>query len=158
MHLVTAVTATSVAVGATVGIVTWAHTLAAPEQETAPWPYALGFTMWGALVALCLVSWTALAIAIARRVTFTRTELRAEAGVAVAVAAAMAAITVAAIWWWRAMAIAAPWFLHGASPDASRSVLDIRVLVIVTAMAGAVGAAMYGVSRIARSLPEITAD
>ena len=157
-HLVTAVTATSVAVGATAGIVAWAHTLAAPERETAPWPYALGFTTWGALVALCLVSWTALAIASARRVTFTRTELRAEAGVAVVVAAAMAAITVAAIWWWRAMAIAAPWFLHGAPPGASRSGLDIRVLVIVTAMAGAVGAAMYGVSRIARSLPEITAD
>ena len=158
VHLVAAVTATLIAVGATAGIVGWAHTLTAPERETARWPYALAFTTWAALVALCLVSWTALAIAAARRVTFTRTELRAEAGVAVAVAAAMAVVTVATIWWWRAIAVAAPWFLHGAPSGTSRSALDIRILVIVTAMAGAVGAAMYGVSRIVRSWPEITAD
>lgn len=156
-HLVRAVAATSGAVVATAGIVAWAHTLSAPAREHATGPYAAAFVGWAALVALCLLSWSALAVRAARRVAFTRAELAAEAVLAVFVTVGIAVISVATTLWWQAMATGAPWFLHGVPAGTPGSALDLPLLAIVFVMVGALAAAIYGVARMAGAWSEFTA-
>jgi hypothetical protein len=157
-HLVRAVAATLVATVATAGLVAWAHTLTAADRDAPAWPYASAFLLWGSLMALAMVAWCALIVAVASRVTFTRAELAAEAALALVVAIAIVAITAATALWWKAMSDEAPWFFHGAETGAHGSTIDIRLLAAVAVMVVSAVCASYGVVRIGRSWSGVTAS
>ena len=110
--------------------------------------YTLLFLAWAALVVLTLVPWTVLAVAAARKVTFSRSLLAAEAGMAVAVSLAIVAILAATSCWWAVIAERAPTFLSGRN---RASPVNARLVATVTLMALAATAATVGAVRIARS-------
>ena len=137
------------AAGATAGLAVWAHHLDAHQRSGGSVAYSAAFVAWGVLVAVALVSWTVLAVAAARRVTFSRPVLAAEAGLAVTVTFAMVVVQVASVAWWAAMARRAPAFLTG-DPH---SAVDLRLVAVMALMGlGAVGATA-GSIRIGRDLP-----
>lgn len=100
--------ATALAGAATAGLVAWASTLSVTARESADRTYALAFLGWSALVALCVVSWTNVAVAAGGRITFTRAELAGESALALVVAVCMTVVAGATAVWWRAVPATLP--------------------------------------------------
>ena len=135
--------------GVTVPLLVWAHHLTGHQRNGGSTAYTALFVAWAALVAVTLVLWTVLAVAAARKVTFSRSLLAAEAGMAVAVAFAIVGILAASALWWASVAERAPTFLSG---DPS-SPLNARLVATVALMAMAAVAATAGAIRIVRCIP-----
>lgn len=133
----------------TAPLLIWAHHLTSHQRNGGSTAYTVLFAGWAALVAVTLALWTVLAVAAARKVTFSRPVLTAEAATAVAVAIAILGILTATTLWWATMAERAPAFLSG---DPS-SAFDARLLATVTLMALAAAAAIAGANRILQYLP-----
>lgn len=130
-------------------LLVWAHHLTSRQRNGGSIAYTVLFAGWAALVVVTLVLWTVLAVAAARKVTFSKSVLAAEAGMAVAVAIGILGILIATTLWWATMAERAPAFLSG---DPS-SAFDPRLVATVTLMALAAAAAVAGANRIVHSLP-----
>jgi hypothetical protein len=147
-HALRAAACTVATAVVTVPLLVWAHHLTSDQRNGGSTAYTTVFLIWAALVAVTLALWTGLAVAAARKVSFSRSVLTAEAGMAVAVAFAIVGILTATTVWWATVAERAPAFLSG-----SHSSLDARLVATVTLMALAGAAATAGAIRIVRCLP-----
>jgi hypothetical protein len=104
-----AVVVGAAAVVATGLLVVWAHGLTTAQRDGNDALYAAGFIAWALVVLAALAAWTALAVAIARRLDLGSAVERAELRLARAVATAMVAMTTATLVWWVAGAtVSAP--------------------------------------------------
>jgi hypothetical protein len=149
-HVLRAAGCTLLTAGTTAPLSGWAHHMTAHQRNGGSTAYTALFLAWAALVVVTLVLWTVLAVAAARKVTFSRSLLAAECGMALALALAIVGILTATSLWWAVIAEGAPTFLNGdpASP------IDFRLVATVALMALAAAAAIAGAIRIARSVPE----
>jgi hypothetical protein len=143
-QLLVALTLSACAVPASVGVIVWADGLSAAARNGHDAAYGVAAGLWALLLACCLAAWTAVGVAVARRLDLSTVVLRVESLLAAGVAASMAAMTVATVVWWASLAHAAPWFFTGAPAGASGSVLAPPLLlvagllmVVATAAAGA---------------------
>lgn len=149
-HALRAAGCTLLTAGVSAPLLVWAHHLSTHQRNGGSVGYGVLFLLWAALVVATLVSWTVLAVAAARRVTFSRSLLAAEAGMAMAVALAVVGILDATGLWWAVIAERAPGLL---SSDPAVP-LNARLVATVAVMALAAASATAGAVRIATSLPE----
>ncbi len=154
-HVIGVLLASASAITATIGLVAWAHTQPSAARETGAGLYGAAFVAWAMLAVLLIVSWSTLAVGLARRVTFTSAELAAESLLAGIVTLAIVVITAAIVLWWRTIATTAPWFLHGAPVGERESGFDLRLCIIVTVAVASLATAAYGVARMSRAWTEI---
>ena len=150
-HLVRALVATTLTVAATVAVVTWAHQLTAIQRNSGLHWYGAVFVLWAVLVAITLALWTAVAIALGRRLELSAAVLKTEALLSAVVAGAMAAMLGATAVWWAAMAEGAPGFLRASPAGAPGSSWDIVLVTTVLLMVLATIAASLGVAREVRT-------
>jgi hypothetical protein len=136
-HLVRAVTVSAGTVALTIPLVVWAHRLSEPQRNGADIGYNIAFLAWVALCIASLACWTAVAVAVGRRVDLPRLTLRFEAALATALTATMSIVVAASVVWWVAIASAAPWFLDGTAVNATGSSYSIPLTVAVLTMLGA---------------------
>ena len=160
-HVGRALTATVVAVAALAALVAVAHTLT-PAQRNGElashpvvWYYLVQFIVTMLLVAVALALWTVAAVVTALRLDLPRPVLAAEALLAVGAAAAMVVMTAATAVWWGSIASSAPWFLHGTRAESAGSPLSAQLVGTMVLMLVASILAGYGVSRVARSWPQL---
>ena len=149
------------AVAALVALVAVAHTLT-PAQRNAEvathpvvWYYLVEFIATMLLVAVALALWTAAAVAAARRLDLPRPVLCAEAVLAAGAAVAMVVMTAGTAVWWGSIASSAPWFLQGTRVESAGSPLNAQLVGTMVLMLVASVLAGYGVSRVARSWPQL---
>lgn len=102
-QVVTALALTLVAALATAALVAWAAHLSAAQRAGHDSAYAGAFIAWAGLCCAALAAWTALAVALARRIDLTAAALRAEAALSVVVALALPLITAGTVLWWAAV-------------------------------------------------------
>jgi hypothetical protein len=122
----TAAALSVIAVAALAGLVIWARHA---DRSTA---YAIAFVTTGLLCATALAAWTALATALARRITLRRAIARAETALAALTALALPAIAAGTALWWWAIAHHAPGFLNG---DAAPLIVALTAMLIASALA-----------------------
>jgi len=146
-----AVVVTGLALAVLGGLIPWAHSLSAARRNGADGLYSAGFLGMGLLVASAIGAWTCAAVRAARRLHLSRREMAAESLLAVALGAAMGTMTVGTAIWWGALAVHAPWFLHGTRAGTPESPFDLRLAATMALMAASVLVGEYGVSRIARA-------
>ena len=144
-----------VALLATVGLGSWAHHLTVHGRNGGNAAYAVAFLAWAGLVAAVLVSWTSAGIASARRLELDRATLRIEAGLAVVVAVVVGVTAATVGLWWAAMARGASWFLAGTRPGTHPSAVTVPLVVLGGWLAVATAVAIYGATRVTRSLRSI---
>lgn len=111
-HVLRAGMATFALVILTVPLLAWAHHLNWPQRNGQLAVYGVVVLGWAALVATCLVLWTAAAIAAARRMDIPWVVLFIQAMMAVGVAAAMVVMLVLTALWWGSLAFHAPWVVR----------------------------------------------
>jgi hypothetical protein len=136
-HLARAISMSAVTVALTIPLVVWAHRLSDPQRNGADIVYSISFLAWVALCITSLACWTAVAVAIGRRVELQRSTLRLEAALATALAAIMGIVVAASVVWWAAIASVAPWFLHGTTANTTGSSYNIPLTIAVLTMLGA---------------------
>lgn len=143
---------TGVAGLATIGVGQWAHHLTVHQRNGGSAIYGVAFLGWAFLLAGALGGWTWTGLALARRIDLDRNSLRLEARLAVAVAAIVGLTSAAVGLWWLAMARGASWFLNGARPGTRPSAVTLQLVVIEGWMVAATVVALYGATRVTRSL------
>lgn len=129
----------------------WAHTLNEFQRNGGDSAYSGAITAWALIVIVAAASWTATAIAIARRLSLPARVLRLEGAMAMVVTASMAAVTVATAVWWDTLSRHASWFLSGASVGTTSTSTSPTMIGIVSIMSIAVLCAIGGVVRIAEA-------
>ena len=129
----------------------WAHRLSDHQRNGGSIGYGAAFLAWAGLAVASLVVWTAVALAIGRRVELSPRAVRAEAGLALGLAAAMVLVTVASVVWWAGMAVYAPWFLAGPRAGTASAVFDLPLVVPVGVMLAGLALSSVGVRRIVRA-------
>jgi MFS family permease len=132
---------------ATTALVTWAHRLTVADRNGHDHLYAAAFVIWAALVAACLLAWTAVATRIATDIRCDRTVLRVQAWLAPAVALAMAAMTAAVLVWWAVVGAYAPGALTGGTALAHPSPVVPLLALAAALMVFATGVAAVGAVR-----------
>ncbi len=147
-HMLRAGGCVLVTAGVVVPMSAWAHHLNNHQRNGGSTAYAALFLLWVALVAATVALCTVLAVAAARKVTFSRLLLAAEAAFALTVAGATVVIFAATVAWWVAMAEHAPSFIGDPALP-----LNARLVATVALMALAALAATGGAVRIGRCLP-----
>jgi hypothetical protein len=150
-HVYRAVAATVIASGITVGVITKAHTLPYAQRNGADGAYTGLFLVAAGLMVVALALWTVVAVASARRLTWTDAVLRVEATLATGLAMAMVVMTAAVATWWGTVASAASWYLQGVQPGLATSAFTPRLTGSMIVMLVASAFAAYGVARMARS-------
>jgi len=143
-----AIAVTGVALALGVGMVSWAGSLSPAQRNGANAAYAVTFACLALLGSAAVALWARVAGAALRRLEFSRPILLVESGLAAVVGAGMATMTVATAIWWGAVAIDAPWFLHGARAGSTGSPLDLRLAGTTVLMLGAALVGGFGVSRL----------
>jgi hypothetical protein len=142
---------TVIALAALVPLSAWAHRLGPAQRNGADPAYSGAFVAWALLATASLVLWTGAGVALARRIELGVRALRVEAVLAIGVAAATVVVALAVAVWWAALARVAPWYLGGTAPGSHPSPWTANLVVIEGVSVVAVGVALYGVLRIARS-------
>jgi len=155
-RILTAALLTCGVVAATAGLAARAHGLTGHQRNGGDAAYAIAFDAWALLVIGCLVSWTAAAVAAARRLHLPAAALRVETWIASLVTAAMAAMTIATAVWWAALADAAPWFLAAKPVGTSASPFVPELLAPCALMLVATLLATTGSRRAIRAMPALT--
>jgi uncharacterized membrane protein YidH (DUF202 family) len=160
-HVGRALIATVVAGAALVALVAVANTLT-PAQRNAEvaahpvvWYYLVEFIVTMLLLAAALALWTAAAVVAARGLDLPRPVLCAEALLAAGAAVAMVVMTAATAVWWGSIASSAHWFLQGTRAESAGSPLNAQLVGTMVLMLVASVLAGYGVSRVARSWPQL---
>jgi hypothetical protein len=154
-HFLRALACTGLTVAVTVPLLLWARHLTAHQRNGGDHFYGILFFMWAGLIVMSLTLWTVVAVAVARRVQFSKTILTAEAILAVVIALAMVIMVCTTAVWWGAMAKDAPGFLHASPGGGPDSAWDGWLVATVTLMAVAVGTAAVGVAREVRVWPRL---
>src|SRR5581483_10023572 len=152
-QLVAVAVSTAVAVPLTAALVVVAHGLTERQRNGHDAAYlALGL-VWAAFALGCFVAWTALGVAIAKRIELPASVLRFETILAAGTTLAMVAMTAATAVWWAALALRAPSFFAGSPrPGASGSPLAPQLLAAQACMLVATVVAAAGSSRALRAL------
>jgi hypothetical protein len=140
-HVARATGCAALTAGLTLPLVIWAHHLSNHQRNGGLPAYGALFLAWAVLVSVTLALWTVVAVAAARRVTFSRLLLIVEGTLAVTVTTTMAVILVATTLWWATVADHAP----SLRPD------DPRLIATVGLMALASATAIGGATRVARA-------
>ncbi len=144
------------AVAATIGLASWAHSLTAAARNGHDTFYSGVFVSWILLVAACLVAWTTAAGATARQLSWPGRLLRLEVWLGVAVSATMAVMTIATAIWWATLASAAPWFFDGQPVGSNASALTLNIAVPTTLMLCATALALIGAIRAVKAIANVT--
>jgi hypothetical protein len=147
----TAVTATLATAAAGGGLVIWARHLTTHQRNNGFGWYQLMFAIVAILFTATVATWSAAAVAAARRLNLASGQLKVAGALAISVAVCMPVMTAAAAVWWGSMASTAPWFLAGTRVGSSPSPLAANLLGILTVMATASGVGALGLLRIVRS-------
>jgi len=150
-----AAAATVVSAAAIVPVAVVAHRLDVAQRNGADWRYSVVVLAVAAIVVAAAALWTAAVVAAVRRMDLGTRLLMVESVLATALGAVMVLITAATALWWGSMASSAPWFLDATSVGTPGSAFDPNMVVAMTLMLGASGAAGWGVVRIARSWPAL---
>lgn len=152
-HLAAAAVSTAAAVPLTAALVVVAHGLTERQRNGHDAAYlALGL-VWAVVALCCFVAWTALGVAIARRIDLPATVLRLEALLAAGTTLAMVAMTAATAVWWAALALRAPGFFAGSPQHAATgSPLAPQLVAAQACMLVATVAAAAGSARALRAL------
>lgn len=134
------------AIGATVGLSQWAHSLTPAERNGTDGLYTGAFVGWFVVAVSCLFSWALTAANMARCAMFSRLALRLLTIVATLVGGAMAVMAVATGVWWGSLARVAPWFFSGRPVGSNGPVIEpnmavATVLILVATVLGVTGAA-----------------
>lgn len=137
---------TALVIMATAALTSWAHGLSTPDRNGHDSLYAAAFLCWAALIATCVLAWTAVATRLARELSCRRSIVRAHALIAPLIAIGMAAMTAATIVWWAITGHASAAALTGGSsaphPSALVPALAFAVaLMLVATVIATVGAA-----------------
>ncbi len=130
-----AATLAAATVIAVVPLAVWAHHLSPGDRDGGSAAYTVAFLAVAASALATLAALTVAAVDAGRRVSLSRPVLATESGLAAAVALAMVTITAATAVWWAAVAVHAPWFLHGTAAGRPASAFDVRLAVTMGAMA-----------------------
>lgn len=143
--VIRAVILSMVAVGLTIGLSRWAHSLTPGKRNGGDDFYSAAYVAWFVLGVSCLFAWATAAAAVARRLELSRSALRLESLLAVAVGISMVVMTAAAVVWWASLANAAPWFFSGRSVGSTGSVVQPNgvvgsALILLATLLGLVGA------------------
>ena len=117
--------------------------------------YGAAFVCWAALIATCLLAWTAVATKVAHEISFRRPILRAQALVAPLIAIGMAAMTAATIVWWAITGHADAAALTGGAGVAHPSALVPALALAVALMLVSTAIAGLGAVRAGRALTEL---
>lgn len=149
-HVARAAAITAVLMVATKGLSVWARSLSEGQRNGGNVAYEAAFVALALIFAVTLGLWTGAAVAVGKRLGLSRKAVAVEGALGVAVATAMAALTVVASVWWAAMATRAPAFLNQGGTS-----VDPRMVVTMAIMVVALAPAIFGVSRICRSLPAL---
>lgn len=158
-RVLTAALVTLLAIAATVALVAWGHGLTDRQRNSSHLgAYGIYAAVWALLIVCCLASWTAAAVATARRLSLPAAILRLEARLGAAVAVCMAAMTAATALWWAALASAAPWFLADGPAGSTASPLAPALLVSALLMLVATLAATAGAARALAALAGLRAS
>jgi len=150
-HVVRAGLVTAATVALTIPLSLWAHNLSDAQRNGASTGYGMAFLGWVVLGVASLALWTAVAVAVGRRVELSERALRVEGGLAIALALLMVVITAAAATWWGAMAVYAPSFLSGRSSGTAASAFDLPLVVAVGVMVVGLAVSGFGVRRLRRA-------
>ncbi len=134
--LLRAVLASMSALVAFVVVLVWSRGLGVAARNGGDAGYTVAFVTFGALAAIALACWTALAVSLARELRLSARLLRIEALLAGAVSAAMLATSAATTLWWSAAAHA-PWALGSAPFAAPLSADALMLLASCLALLGA---------------------
>jgi hypothetical protein len=124
-----ALACTLVAAAAAIGVVVWAHRLSDQQRNGHDLLYSLGVAGLALAVILCLVAWTAAALAAARSITFGPRLLARETWLAAAVAASMLVMSIATAIWWVSVGA-------GARPAAMPAVLALMAVATTVGVLG----------------------
>ena len=143
---------TVVTVAATIVLSLWAHRTTGAQRNGLDRASVGAFAVWAVLALTCLVAWTTVAVATARRIGFTRRLLLAETWLATAVSAMVAVMMIATVTWWGAIAQAAPWFVAGTTPGTAGSVFSAQLATATALMVIATSLAAAGTTRALRNL------
>ena len=149
-HVVRAIAVSAITAALVIPLALWAHQLSDHQRNGGSVGYGAAFLAWAGLCVATVALWTAVAVAVGRRVELSPRALRIEARLALGVAAAMVVLTLATVAWWTAMAVYAPSFLSGRTGIASAA-FDLPLDVVVGAMLAGLALSSVGVRRIVRS-------
>ncbi len=133
------------------GLVLWAQHLSRHQRNTGFGWYQFLFLVVAILFSATIATWSAVAVAIARRLEIRLTHLKVGGALAVSVAVCMLVMTAAAAVWWGSMATTAPWFLAGTRVGSSPSPLTLNLVGVLTLMTLASASGVFGVLRVIRS-------
>ena len=86
-------------VGATAGLVGWAHHLSTVQRNGGSWPYLVAYALWALLVAATIAALVRAALRVERRLEIPKPIVEAEVVLAGAVAVALAGIAASAGTW-----------------------------------------------------------
>lgn len=112
-HVIRATVLSAITVALVIPLALWAHQLPDHQRNGGSVGYSAAFLTWAGLVIVSITLWTAVAVAVGRRVELSPRALRAEAGLALGLAAVMVVVTAASVVWWIGMAVYAPSFVNG---------------------------------------------
>jgi hypothetical protein len=150
-HAMRAIAVSAGAVAAVVPLALWAHHLSDNQRNGGSVGYSAAFLAWATLVVISIALWTAVAVAVGRRVHLSPPALRAEAALAIGAAAAMVVVALAIAVWWAAMAIYAPPFLSSARPGAVSAAFNLPLDAVAAVMLFGLAVSSVGVRRIVRA-------
>lgn len=155
-RVVVAMLVTAAFLACSVVLVVWAHGLTGRQRAGHDVAYAIAFVAWASLAVACLLAWTIVAVATARRLRLRAALLRLQAWIAGGVTMAMGAMTVATAIWWAALAHAAPWFLAGKPVGLVGSPLAPQLVAAAVLMLAATLLGATGAQRALRALPGLS--
>jgi hypothetical protein len=112
-HVVRATALSAITVALVIPLALWAHHLSDHQRNGGSVGYSAAFLASAGLVIVSITLWTAVAVAVGRRVELSPRALRVEAGLALGLATVMVVVTAASVVWWIGMAVYAPSFVNG---------------------------------------------
>ena len=152
-HLRAVCASTAFVVPLTVAVILVAHRLTERQRSGHDLRYGGLVLAWAVVAVACFVAWTALAVAIARRIELTHRVVRLEAILAAGTTLTMVSMTAATAVWWAALAQRAPWFLTGSARGTTNvSPLAPQLVLAQVCMLAATAAAAAGAAQAVRAL------
>ncbi len=153
-----AVGVTSTTVLISVGIIVWAHHLGPRQPNRSLWPYAGAGALWALMIMASIATCASAAVAVARRLRFSRRVLKLQGALALMVTLAMVVIIAGTLVWWGAMATNAPWFFGSGVLGSPASPAPPVMVLAGSLMLLALVAALAGAGQVIRSLPRVPSD
>ena len=129
--VIRALVLSALALGLTIGLSRWAHSLTAAQRNGSDGVYTAAFGAWFLFGVSCLFAWAVAAASVARRLELAPSALRLESLLAVGVGISMLVMTSAAMVWWAAVANVAP---------IEPNMIVASILIVSATLLGLIGA------------------